>query len=114
MCVYVCVYAGMCVCMRVCMNACMYACVYVCMRVCMHACMYVCVYVCMFVYVCVCLYVCMCVRMQPASDANIILFQQLIEHYRPFSKVHTRAVDHDTLACSVVFRLPAALMRRYL
>ena len=40
--------------MYVCMHICMY--MYVC--ICMYVCMYVCMHICMYVFICVCRYVC--------------------------------------------------------
>jgi hypothetical protein len=66
--VYMCIRAGMCVCMFVCM----------CVRTCVYICMHVCVYV--SIYVCVCMYVSMyvCVCISTKSDIDWPITQQCL------------------------------------
>ena len=84
-CIYVCMYA--CMCMHVCMYVCMY--VYACMYVCMHACMYVyvCMYVCMHVYMYVCMYACMCTYIERHTHILTDIYRISLKQTGVISKI---------------------------
>ena len=69
-CLYVCMFACVCLYVFVCMCVC--ACLYVCM--CMFVCVYVhvCMCVCACLYVCMCAYICMCLYVCMFAHARII------------------------------------------
>ena len=66
------------VCMHVCtyvrMSVCVYVCMYVCLSVCMSVCVYVRMYVCLSVCLYVCMYVCVCVCMHVSINVYIYIY----------------------------------------